>query len=371
MRETSQTLLAAGDAKQALDLAERSRDLVLKLPGADLELAIQAELAKSHNRIGEALARLDLQADALNSFRRALFIREKLAAADKNPEAQDALASAYERTGDAAYLAGDDGKAEAAGLYEKSFGVRDALAKAAPDVASRQEALAVAYERLARIAGDRGEDPVDWYRKIVAIRKTLVKAEPKNMTYLASLGTSYDAMGAMLECSDEAIDALGKALEIRRKLVEETPDNADWQVKLAKSLERLASCDRMRKRASAKRATSSRASTRTEGCPVRFATFTTTLRGGSGRRTSREALNHANPRGSARVPAAHCSRPTFGSLCHYSYCVLAFRRRRSGNEDDVGFGLRPASNFSMPGRLARRLCSNSETSQGRHRQGQR
>ena len=115
--------------------------------------------------------------------------------------------------------------------------------KAAPDVASRQEALAVAYERLARIAGDRGEDPVDWYRKIVAIRETLVKTEPKNMTYLASLGTSYDAMGAMLECSDEAIDALGKALEIRRKLVEETPDNADWQVKLAKSLERLASCD--------------------------------------------------------------------------------------------------------------------------------
>ena len=84
---------------------------------------------------------------------------------------------------------------------------------------------------------------MDWYRKIVAIRETLVKTEPKNMTYLASLGTSYDAMGAMLECSDEAVDTLGKALEIRRKLVEETPDNADWQVKLAKSLERLASCD--------------------------------------------------------------------------------------------------------------------------------
>lgn len=244
LRETSQTLLAAGDAEQALAAGDQSRQLLAQLPTAETtNPTVQSEMALTDNRMGEALARLGRPADALDSFRRALLIREKLAASDKSPDAQAALASAYERTGDAAYLAGDGGKAEASGLYEKSFGLRDALAKAAPDDPGRQEALAVAYERLARIAGDRGEDPVDWYRKIVAIRKTLVKTEPKNMTYLASLGTSYDAMGAMLECSDEAIDALGKALEIRRKLVEETPDNADWQVKLAKSLERLASCD--------------------------------------------------------------------------------------------------------------------------------
>lgn len=211
LRETSQTLLAAGDAKQALDLAERSRGLVLRLPRTDLaDPAVQAELALSDNRIGESLARLGRHTEALESLRKALTIREKLAAADKGADAQAALASAYERTGDELYRPGDDAAMEeAAGLYEKSFRIRDEQAKAGNDL-ERQEALAVAYERLARVASDRGEDPLIWYRNVVAIREKLVQSEPKNMRFLANLGTNYDAMGAMLACSDEAVELAGE-----------------------------------------------------------------------------------------------------------------------------------------------------------------
>ena len=67
LRETSQTLLAAGDAEQALDLAEGTRDLILKLPTAEAtDPTVQSEMALTDNRMGEALARLGRRADALD-----------------------------------------------------------------------------------------------------------------------------------------------------------------------------------------------------------------------------------------------------------------------------------------------------------------
>jgi tetratricopeptide (TPR) repeat protein len=244
LRETSQTLLAAGDAQRALDAAVKSGKLLGELSAADLRSPeVRSELSLSENRMGEALSRLGRNEYALRSFRTALTIREEIAQSDPSAATRGALALAYERTGDELFRsARENEKSEAAADYKKSYRLRDELAKAEPGNPDRQEELAVSYERLARVAADRGEDPLPLYKKIVSIREKLTAIPPRNARFLANLGTSYDAMGAILGCSPEGFDALNKALDIRHKLIAGTPDNADWQVQVAKSLERLASC---------------------------------------------------------------------------------------------------------------------------------
>jgi tetratricopeptide (TPR) repeat protein len=241
LREKSRTLLRKGDMEMALAAAEQSREIVEKaLAGNVYDSKTREELSLSYNSVGDALKQAGRTDEALSSFRRALAIREEIAAANANADAQENLARSYERTADSLL---DSDLEEASRLYQKMSEIRDKLAKAEPDNSARQEALAISYERLALVAMNRGEDALPWYRKILVIREKLATKEPANVRFLASLGTSYDAIGAILtDCSGEAVQALRKGLEIRRKLVERAPDHADWQIMLAKSLERHSMC---------------------------------------------------------------------------------------------------------------------------------
>lgn len=241
LRESSQTFLAAGDAQRALKTAEQARGLLqVSQARRDAEPTVDHDLALTFNRLGDALKKLGRHDEALDNYRRALAIREKLL--DRAPEAREELARSLERTGDELFRADPDG---AAALYARNFQICQELASSFPDRDDRQEALAAAYERLARVAQHRGEDMLPAYRSALALREQLAEREPANALFQANLGTTYDAIGAILsmqQCSEEARDTLRKAARIRRRLAEKTLDNADWAGKLAKTLERLARC---------------------------------------------------------------------------------------------------------------------------------
>jgi tetratricopeptide (TPR) repeat protein len=241
LRESSQTLLAAGDAQRALATAEGALDLLkgLQARGSAGPMA-DHDFAFTYDRLGDALKRLGRHGEALDNYSLALAIREKMA--NQSKDAREELARSLEYTGDELFRSDPEG---ASALYGRDFQIRKELASAFSDRGDPQEALAAAYERLARIAKYRGEDMLPDYREALALREKLAAEEPDNALLQASLGTTYDAIGAILSaqgCSDEARANLRKAAEIRRRLVEKAWDNADWQGKLAKTLERLARC---------------------------------------------------------------------------------------------------------------------------------
>ena len=244
LRETSQTLLKAGDRTQALVAAEQSLALIKPLlPGKPRDLNLLDELSKSHNRIGEAMKSDSRHAEALESFREALEIRERITEQDKRPETREALALSYERVADELLASDVDGAAD---LYAKDYTIREELAKVEPENPDRQENLAIVDERLAFVELRRDKDPLPRYRKALEIREKLSSSEPTNVRYLVGLGNTYDSIGTVLAqagCSDEALESLRKGLDVRRRLVEKVPDRADWQAPLAKSLYRLAKCD--------------------------------------------------------------------------------------------------------------------------------
>ncbi len=241
LRETSQNLLAAGDAAKALDAARQSLDLLLSLknrPGVD-QASLRHDLALSYNRIGDAYRKLDDRKAAFDNFRLALAIRMT---ADQTPEEQSELAAALERTADEFR---ETDPAAAVQLYEHDFQIRSRLAETFPDRLDFKEALAIAYERMSIVAGFRGDDRLRPYREALALRETLVEREPQNASFRASLANNYFAIGAILgegDCSAPARSAFRKALEIRRALVERAWDNADLRGKLAKTQTVLSRC---------------------------------------------------------------------------------------------------------------------------------
>lgn len=241
LRETSQTLLAKGDAAGALDKARQSHNLLDRLNAAtSTDPALQHELALSYNRLGDAYHKLDLRLDALDNYRQALAIREK--SSDQTPDGREDLARSLERTADELFDADPNA---AAALYDRDFQIRKELATKFPERADRQEALAVSYERRARVARTRGEDPLPPYLDARILRETLAARDPTNAVFQASLGNTYDAIGEILSTRGQlgdAREALRTARDIRRTLVARARDNVDWQARLAKTLARLASC---------------------------------------------------------------------------------------------------------------------------------
>ncbi|BDC49667.1 hypothetical protein F183_A19830 [Bryobacterales bacterium F-183] len=151
-----------------------------------------------------------------------------------NPVLQRELAAAYVKLGevlgrpDAANLGDSAGSLDS---FRKAVQIREELARSGPGVAEYQEELADAYNRYAALLRVKGDykASLDYDRKALEICETLTSQDPKNPARRRRLAEAYTAVGGSLSQLgrwDEVLEVRRKPLEIYRALVQQEPSRA-------------------------------------------------------------------------------------------------------------------------------------------------
>jgi len=203
----------------------------------------QANLAISHNRLGDiARAQGDLVA-AGAAFQAALEIREALVAREpSNAEYQRNLSISHDRIGDVAREQGELAAARAA--YEAALEVTEALVAGEPSNAEYQFDLSVSHEYLGYVAWAQGDLAAarSNYEAGLEIREALVARDPTNAQFQHSLSILHPKIGDIARVQGDlaaARAAYEEGLEIAEDLVARDPSNTEYQITLSLSHDKL------------------------------------------------------------------------------------------------------------------------------------
>jgi serine/threonine protein kinase len=214
---------------------------------ASSDLSLQRELATAYERVGDIqgnpyLANLGETAGALESYRKALAIRQSLAATEPaKVEIKRELAGSYDRIGDMLQLTHH--LAEALAHYRQALQLRQELALQQPDNLSIQRELAGSYELIGDVLvknGD-GSGALENFRQFFRIAQSLAAREPTSL-HRRYLALSYGKLSTGLAMIGEwaaAIERARQSLEMLRQLAESEPNNARAQRELASGYNRL------------------------------------------------------------------------------------------------------------------------------------
>ncbi len=184
-------LNAMGDTSGALAAIDEGRDLAERLATQEPTDAVRAVRALSHSRRGLLLAQTGKPAEALESHRQALGIRQTLA--DANPTVtsfQSELAFSHMNIGG---IMMDTGKpAEALDAYQKALAIRQKLADANRTVNSFQNDLAAksatnAIGLLFLSQTGKPAEALEAYQKALAIWQKLADANPAVSSFQSDL----------------------------------------------------------------------------------------------------------------------------------------------------------------------------------------
>jgi non-specific serine/threonine protein kinase/serine/threonine-protein kinase len=128
-------------------------------------------------------------------------------------------------------------------LVRRALTSLDGLARDAQGDQRLQRELAAAYERVGRVQGNSynsnlgdTEGAVASYRKSVAIRERVARADPQNDSVQAELADGYEGLGNLRSGEGEMSTALGdyeRALALRRRVLARHPDALGYRSALA------------------------------------------------------------------------------------------------------------------------------------------
>jgi eukaryotic-like serine/threonine-protein kinase len=209
--------------------------------------SLQRELATAYVKVGDVLgypymANLGDTAGALQSYRKALAIREPLASTRPDDmQLQGELARNYFRIADVLEATGDfKGAVETVG---KALPItqRMALGKNDPTVIDH---LAGGYYYTAGLLGQMG-DPrgaLENYRQAASVRQTGLQVDPENVLLNTHIAADYEGMAeSMKETGDlvHAIPMQEKAVEILDKISSASPNNTTLREFLAEATNRF------------------------------------------------------------------------------------------------------------------------------------
>ena len=199
------------------------------------DASLQRELAAAYEKVGDVRGQVAHpsfgdRAGALESYRKALRIREALfAAAPRDVENRRDLAVSYRRIG-LQLLDTTEAKrglehlretlALYAGLASEDGAYRDELAEIHNDIGSALES-----------AGELAE-ALQHHGKALAIWRQLAAAKARDQTIRRSLSVTYENLGRAFFLSDDlnaALENNQKALALREQLTAEEPHNADYR----------------------------------------------------------------------------------------------------------------------------------------------
>jgi len=225
-------LFEVHDAIENLPGSTKARELIIEgarkhLDGLAREAggdrALQLELAAAYEKLGDVLGRyafsnLGRTPEAVDSYRKALAIREALVAESKGA-AQERLdlARNHSRLGEILTRNGDlQGALE---KFRRSLAIQEALARDEPGNMEAQSALSVSHFEIATTLlslGDRS-GAISSLRSALAIREMLVETHPESVRFKRGLANNYGQLGeALLSGGDlaGAADALRRALSL-------------------------------------------------------------------------------------------------------------------------------------------------------------
>jgi non-specific serine/threonine protein kinase/serine/threonine-protein kinase len=227
---------------RALEYLDRLSRTV-RADGRAGDASLERELAAAYDRVGRIQGNsyypnLGNTDGAMASYRRALAMRERLAAAaPDDPARQRELASGHEGVGDMHYTVND----LRAGLasYERALAIRTRLAAAAPRDTGLARELAMIHQRLGDITGMEGfpnlGDPQRasaHYARALGIRGALLAERPRDVERQVALARALlygsqlaRAVGAL----DTALARGRRAVSLHESAAVALPDNAVYR----------------------------------------------------------------------------------------------------------------------------------------------
>lgn len=208
---------------------------------------LQREIASAYFRVGDVQGRpfyanLGDLTGALESYRKSLDIRQRLAATDPtNAELRGELGASYERIGRLNIILGNPAVAmenlqKAATIYEEILrtGPTNRPVRGELGLVNSAMGIAVGFSAINSL-GDR-KGAMEYQRKAVAILEPLVAEEPTNIIYSQYLSGCYLFIGSLQQDDGhlaEALDNYRKALSIDQPVTQANPANNYLQRELA------------------------------------------------------------------------------------------------------------------------------------------
>lgn len=200
--------------------------------------SLQRELGTAYERVGDVqggtmLANLGDTSGAIESYRKALKIREALIAFDpQNSETRRDIAFSYMKLGSLLWETGDT----AGGLenHNKALSLFQSLMAADPTSFDLRFALERTYDNLGMILQERGDvtGALGSYGKALEILESFSSSDREGEKVRRAFSAAYEHIGTahlLMGELDTALENNRKALAIRAALSAEFPLNADYR----------------------------------------------------------------------------------------------------------------------------------------------
>jgi tetratricopeptide (TPR) repeat protein len=205
------------------------------------ELATQLDPSNLENwlDLGDMAIATSNLAKALDSYRAALAIAERLANADPgDTDGQSDLRRSHTGIGDVLVAQGT--LPAALDAYKTGLAIAERLANADPGDTDGQHDLSLLHNRIGDVLVDQGDLPaaLDAYKAGLAIADRLAKADPGDAGWQRDLSWSHDEIGNVLVAQGNlpaALEAYRASFAIRSRLAEADPGNAERQSDLSSS----------------------------------------------------------------------------------------------------------------------------------------
>jgi len=196
----------------------------------------QLWLARAEERLSQLLSRLGDMDGALSAVDRSIFLLEQLFAHDSRPEVIDELAKSLHRK---------DAILTNSGRHEEALPVIESAVEIARLGVDVEPTNSLTRSRLSNILGNVGsryrnlnrlEDSVLAQLESLALKRQLIQEQPDDIEFERSLGISLMNLGNLLtqmSRMDEADEVLQEALELRQSLVDRNPNSHTLRYDLA------------------------------------------------------------------------------------------------------------------------------------------
>ena len=235
---TAARKLLVGRALEYLDSLSRE---------AKGDKSLQTELATAYERVGDVLGypyapNLGDSAGALASYRKALRIRESLAASAPNDvKLQRQLTGNHFRVANALEFTGD--LKGALGALRKTLPITEKLAagKADPELT---DLFAGSHYFIAVLLSKTGDPAgaLENYRQAAAIRQPVLQSNPSNVNLRAHLAADYIGMAVCMQSLGDLVQAIAmqtQAIEILRELVHQESNSVSLREYLGEAVNKL------------------------------------------------------------------------------------------------------------------------------------
>jgi tetratricopeptide (TPR) repeat protein len=237
-----------GLRRRLIDTALRFYTELQKSLEADPAPQAREQLAEAYARVGDLHDIVWSKDEAVADFRRALAIREALAAsAPADPRQQATLTQVHLKIGKALRDIGRLG--EALRSYERSLAIAEALVRDHPTDVSYEEQLSWCLQNLGAVQHHRGhpDEAIRSQQRVLAIREALARDDPASPKRLSALAWCQMDLGMALEAvgrREEALRRVTQAVAAHEELVRADPADVFYRERLATCLSNLVNLKR-------------------------------------------------------------------------------------------------------------------------------